>query len=211
MELTELTVRSFADLLASNAPAPGGGSTAALEGALGAALSAMVSALTVGRKKYEEHWALNEEINQKADTLKEAFLTAINKDTDAFNSFTSAMAMPKETPEEKAARSTAMQEALIACTESPYHMMELCLQALKLVDTQLGKTNANAMSDLGVAALSLGAAIHGAWLNVLINVGGLKNAALADHYRLDGKALLDQGTALSEAIYNRIAAELIQG
>ena len=208
MELTELTVRSFADLLASNAPAPGGGSTAALEGALGAALSAMVSALTVGRKKYEEHWAFNEDINQKAEALKETFLVAINKDTDAFNAFTAAMAMPKETPEEKAARSAAMQEALIACTESPYHMMELCVNALVLVESQLGKTNTNAMSDLGVAALSLGAAIRGAWLNVMINVGGIKDAALADHYRNDGRALLKQGEQLSEAIYTRIEAEL---
>ena len=155
MELTELTVRSFADLLASNAPAPGGGSTAALEGALGAALSAMVSALTVGRKKYEEHWAFNEDVNQKAEALKETFLVAINKDTDAFNAFTAAMAMPKETPEEKAARSAAMQEALIACTESPYHMMELCVNALGLVESQLGKTNTNAMSDLGAGIVSI--------------------------------------------------------
>ena len=208
MELTELTVRSFADLLASNAPAPGGGSTAALEGALGAALSAMVSALTVGRKKYEEHWAFNEDVNQKAEALKETFLVAINKDTDALNAFTAAMAMPKETPEEKAARSAAMQEALIACTESPYHMMELCVKALELCDSLVGKTNANAMSDLGVSALSLGAAIRGAWLNVLINVGGIKDEAKANHFRADGKALLEKGMALSEAIYQKIETAL---
>lgn len=208
MELTELTVRSFADLLGSNAPAPGGGSTAALEGALGSALSAMVSAVTVGRKKYEEHWAFNEEVNQKALALKEAFLIAIDKDTDAFNSFTAAMAMPKETPEEKAVRSAAMQEALTACTESPYHMMELCVEALSLASSQFGKTNANAMSDLGVAALSLGAALRGAWLNVIINVGGLKNADLAAHYRNDGKALLERGNTLSDALYSEIEAAL---
>lgn len=210
MALSELTVRGFADLLASNAPAPGGGSTAALEGALGAALSAMVSALTVGRKKYEEHWEFNEDCCQKAAALKDDLLVAMDKDTDAFNGFTAAMALPKETPEDKARRSAAMQEALIACTESPYHMMELCVTALELVETQVGKTNTNAMSDLGVAALSLGAAIHGAWLNVLINVGGLKDAALADHYRRDGKALLDRGAALSEAIYANIENDLTE-
>lgn len=210
MELTALSVRSFVDLLGSNAPAPGGGSTAALEGALGAALSAMVSAVTFGRKKYEEHWSYNEEANQKALALKDAFLIAIDKDTDAFNSFTAAMALPKDTPEEKAARSAAMQEALHACTESPYHMMELCVAALELASTQFGKTNTNAMSDLGVAALSLGTAIHGAWLNVIINVGGLKDADLAAHYRTDGKALLDRGAALSNEIYQKIESALCE-
>ena len=72
----------------------------------------------------------------------------------------------------------------------------------------VGKTNANAMSDLGVSALSVGAAIRGAWLNVLINVGGIKDEAMANHYRADGKALLEKGMALSEAIYQKIEAAL---
>ena len=189
MELSELTVSSFANLLGSDAPAPGGGSTAALEGALGAALSAMVSALTLGRKKYADYQELAESANAAASALN-------------------AMALPKITDEEKAIRSQKMQEALVECTESPYHMMELCVEALELCDTLVGKTNANAMSDLGVSALSVGAAIRGAWLNVLINVGGIKDEAMANHYRADGKALLEKGMALSEAIYQKIEAAL---
>lgn len=208
MELSELTVSSFANLLGSDAPAPGGGSTAALEGALGAALSAMVSALTLGRKKYADYQELAESANAAASALKEKFLVAMDHDTAVFNKFGDAMAMPKNTDEEKAIRSQKMQEALVECTESPYHMMELCVKALELCETLVGKTNANAMSDLGVSALSLGAAIRGAWLNVLINVGGIKDEAMANHYRADGNALLEKGMALSEAIYQKIEAAL---
>ena len=208
MELSELTVSSFANLLGSDAPAPGGGSTAALEGALGAALSAMVSALTLGRKKYADYQELAESAKAAASALKEEFLVAMDHDTAVFNKFGDAMAMPKNTDEEKAIRSQKMQEALVECTESPYHMMELCVKALELCETLVGKTNANAMSDLGVSALSVGAAIRGAWLNVLINVGGIKDEAMANHYRADGKALLEKGMALSEAIYQKIEAAL---
>ena len=132
----------------------------------------------------------------------------MDHDTAVFNKFGDAMALPKITDEEKAIRSQKMQEALVECTESPYHMMELCVEALELCDTLVGTTNANAMSDLGVSALSVGAAIRGAWLNVLINVGGIKDEAMANHYRADGKALLEKGMALSEAIYQKIEAAL---
>ncbi len=111
MELSELTVREFANLLGSDAPAPGGGSAAALAGSLGAALSAMVSALTLGRKKYADVQELAQEGFERASALKEDFLTAMEKDTVVFNSFSAAMAMPKESPEEKAARAAAIAAA----------------------------------------------------------------------------------------------------
>ncbi len=208
MELSELTVASFANLLGSDAPAPGGGSAAALESSLGAALSAMVATLTLGRKKYEEYQDTAIEIAAEASELKDALLVAMEKDTDAFNNFGAALAMPKDTAQEKAARSAAMQAGLIECTESPFHVMNLTVQALELADRLVGKSNANAMSDLGVSALSLGAGLRGAWLNVLINVGGIKDEAVAKHFREDGKALLEKGLALSESIYQRIEAAL---
>jgi formiminotetrahydrofolate cyclodeaminase len=101
-----------------------------------------------------------------------------------------------------------MQKALVKCTESPYHVMELCVQARELTDSLLGKTNASALSDLGVSALSLGAGLRGAWLNVLINIGSLKDRAAADHFRSSGKALLDRGMELSEEIYRKVEAAL---
>ena len=208
MELSELTVRSFANLLGSDAPAPGGGSAAALAGSLGAALSAMVSALTLGRKKYADYQELAQAGFDKASALKENFLNAMERDTEVFNKFSAAMGMPKETPEEKAARSDAMQKALALCIESPLYMMELSFDAMKLTNELLGKTNANALSDLGVSALMLGAAVQGAWLNVLINLGSLKDEAAAANYRTKGENLLNDTLNLSRDVYDKVVHAL---
>lgn len=208
MQLSELTVRSFADLLCSNAPAPGGGSASALAGSLGAALAAMVCSLTVGRKKYEEFQELAREGSEIGTRLKDEFLEAMEKDTDAFNAFSDAMALPKETPEQKAARSEAMQKALELCIESPLHIMALSFETVKLIDRMFGKTNANAISDLGVGALMIGTAVQGAWLNVLINLGGLKDEAKAMAYRIKGEELLNDTMALSHAVYEKIEHSL---
>ena len=204
MELSELTVRSFANLLGSDAPAPGGGSAAALAGSLGSALAAMVSALTLGRKKYADYQELAQEGYEQGSALKEAFLTAMEKDTEVFNEFSAAMALPKESPEEKAARSAAMQKALALCIESPLHMMELSLEAAKLAQRIYGKTNANALSDLGVASLMLQTAVQGAWLNVLINLGGLKDQEAAAAYRTKGEELLNDTLTLSRTLYEKV-------
>ena len=204
MELSELTVASFANLLGSDAPAPGGGSAAALQGALGAALCAMVSALTLGRKKYEESRQLAEDGYARASELKDAFLSAMERDTAVFQDFSAALSLPKTTEAERLTRSERMQEALLRCTESPLSVMELCVQSLELTEALLGKTNVNAVSDLGVAALSLGAALRSAWLNVLINLGSLKNPLLCETLRSRGEALLEQGTALSEELARKV-------
>ena len=208
MELSELTVASFAGLLGSDAPAPGGGSASALAGALGAALAGMVSALTLGRKKYEEHQQLAEEGCEAARELQEQFLAAMENDTAVFNDFSEAMALPKDTPARKARRQEAMQQALRRCTESPLTMMELAVQCLELTERLIGKTNASALSDLGVSALLLGAALRGAWLNVLINLGSLKDEALAAKYRRRATDLLELGEIRSRDIYRRVEQAL---
>lgn len=208
MELSELTVRSFANLLGSDAPAPGGGSAAALAGSLGAALAAMVSALTLGRKKYADFQEIAQSGIERGSALKEALLEAMERDTAVFNEFSAAMALPKETPEEKEARSAAMQKALALCIESPLHVMELTFEAMKLVSELLGKTNANALSDLGVGSLMLGTAVQGAWLNVLINLGGLKDEAAAAAYRAKGENLLNDTLNLSRDVYEKVVQAL---
>lgn len=208
MELSEMTVRSFADLLGSDAPAPGGGSAAALAGSLGAALTAMVSSLTLGRKKYEQQADFAASVYQKADALKAAFLTAMQIDTEVFTHFSAALAMPKETEEQKQARSCAVQAALIDCTQSPLSMMELAVQSLELTASAIGKTNVLAASDLGVSALMLKAAIQSAWLNVLINIGSIKDKQQAELFRKQGEALLQKALPLADCIYAEIEASL---
>ena len=204
MKLAELTTAGFTDLLASDAPAPGGGSAAALEGALGAALTAMVCSLTVGKKKYAEHEELARSVQAKANELRTRFVDVMDRDTEAFNVVSAAFGMPKATDEEKAARSAAIQEGLKGCTKTPFEMMELAVETLELTASILGKSNDSAASDLGVSALSLRAAIQGAWLNVLINIGSLKNKELAEDYRAKGEALLAKALPLADQIYDTV-------
>lgn len=208
MKLVDYTVSGFADLMASSEPAPGGGSAAALQGALGAALTAMVCALTAGKKKYAEHETLALASEQKANALRAQYLDVIDRDTEAFNGVSAVFAMPKETEEEKAARKAALQEALKACTKTPYEMMELALQGLELTAELVGKSNASAASDLGCAALSLKAAIQGAWLNVLINVGGINDEAFTAEYRKKGAQMLEKALPLADSIYQQVLESL---
>ena len=208
MKLVEMTVSEFAAVMASDAPAPGGGSASALNGAIGAGLAAMVCALTVGKKKYAEYETLVVEAEQKAVALKDKFIGIIDTDTDAFNAVSAVFAMPKDTDEQKAARKAAMQEALKGCTISPFQMMELCVEALEVVTALVGKTNASAASDLGCAALNLRSAIQGAWLNVCINVGGIQDQAFANEYKEKGEALLAKALPMADAAYQAVLASL---
>ena len=208
MKLAELTVAGFVDLMASDAPAPGGGSAAALEGALGAALSAMGCALTIGKKKYADVQTLAEETGKKAQELKARFVDVMDRDTEAFNAVSAVFAMPKDTDAEKAARKAAMQAALKGCTKTPFEMMQLSCEALELTRSVVGRLNASAASDLGCAALSLKAGIQGAWLNVLINIGGIQDEAFVSQYRREGQALLDRALPLADEIYQEVLKSL---
>ena len=204
MKLAELTTAGFTDLLASDAPAPGGGSAAALEGALGAALTAMVCGLTVGKAKYAASQELVESVREKCAALQVRFLDVMDRDTEAFNAVAAAFALPKGTEEEKAARSGAIQAALWGCIDTPMEMMELAAETLELTESLLGRFNDSAASDLGVAALSLRSAIQGAWLNVRINISSIKDQDLAERSRARGEALLAKALPAADRIYNAV-------
>ena len=211
MKLADMQVTQFCDVLASDAPAPGGGSTAALEGALGAALTAMVCGLTTvgkSREKYAEYQEFVLASQKKALDLKARFMDVMDRDTEAFNVVSAAFGMPKATDEEKAARSAAIQKGLEGCTRTPFEMMELAAETLELTAELLGKTNDSAASDLGVSALSMRGAIQGAWLNVLINIGSLKNKELAEDYRKKGEALLAKALPLADQIYQNVLSQM---
>lgn len=210
MKLAEMTVTGFVELLGSDAPAPGGGSVSALCAANGAALTAMVCRLTVGKKKYLESTPLMEEIIPQAEALQKKLTVSIDKDTEAFNLVSAAFKMPKETDEEKKARSAAIQEGTLVSTKVPFETMELTLEVLRLAKQMLGKFNQNAASDLGVAALNLSAAVRGAWLNVLINLGSLKDTEAAADFRRRGEAIVSEAVSLADFIYQEISASLAE-
>lgn len=204
MSLVDLSLTDFAKVLGSDAPAPGGGSAAALSGANGISLTKMVCELTLGKKKYADYQDIIEDVHAKSTALQASLLAAIDKDTEAFNLVSAVFDMPKETDEDKAARRTAMQKALKTAAQSPFEMMTLMVEALETTATAVGKSNTNAASDLGVAALNLKAGLQGAWLNVLINLSGIKDEAFVTDYRQKGQALLDKGCLLADDIYTKI-------
>jgi len=206
--LNDITVSDFTCLLASDAPAPGGGSASALMGALGVSLTAMVAALTMGNSKYAEYHTQMEQVKAEAEKLRVELLALMDRDTDAFNQVMAAFALPKGSDQEKLARNNAIQAALCVCTETPFRMMCASMQALRLSERVLEGYNTSAASDLGVAALGLGAAMRGAWLNILINLGSITDADFTARYRAEGEVLLADALPLSERIYQAIVESL---
>ncbi len=204
MKLVEMSVAAYIGTVASDAPAPGGGSASALCGAQGAGLSTMVAGLTLGKKKYADRQAACEAIRGDGMPLVEALKAQVDKDTEAFNLVSAAFKMPKETDAEKAARSAAIQQGTLVSTEVPFETMKLALEALRNAHKLLEGFNTNAASDLGVAALDLLACVKGAWLNVLINIGSLKDTEKAAAFKAEGLAIVREAEELAGAIYGAV-------
>lgn len=173
---TRRTVEMFLDEVASSSPAPGGGSVAALAGALGAALTSMVCNLTLGKKKYAGVDADMKKVLAQAEELRARFTTLIEKDTTAFNKVMEALSLPKETEPQKALRAAAVREATKEATLVPLEVMKHCIDALALAQEVASKGNPHSISDAGVSALLLHAACEGAALNVKINLNGMEDS-----------------------------------
>jgi formiminotetrahydrofolate cyclodeaminase len=206
--LTEIKVNEFVNQVASDSPTPGGGSVAAATAALGIALTRMVALLTIGKKKYAEYEELMKKIAAEADELTVNLTEYVNKDTEAYNAVSAVFAMPKNTDDEKSARSAAMQKALKAAAIIPFEVMLLCVEALKITEEAVGKSNTNAASDLGVAALNLGAGAMSAWLNVKINLSGIEDEIFVAEYSKKGAALDQEAQNISAKIYENILQAL---
>ncbi|MEA3502262.1 MAG: glutamate formimidoyltransferase [Actinomycetota bacterium] len=171
--LVAQTVAGFADVLSKDAPAPGGGSVAALAGALSAALSSMVASLTFAKQGMEETKPSMEAAGRDAQALKDWFLAAVDRDTDAFNDVLTAIRMPRKTDEDLAARDAAMTAANLGATMVPLEVLEHAVDALALALITARDGNPNSVTDAGVGAACALAAAEGASLNVRINLGGL--------------------------------------
>ncbi|MDR1966356.1 MAG: cyclodeaminase/cyclohydrolase family protein [Synergistaceae bacterium] len=177
------TVKKFLDDLASDSPAPGGGSVAALGGALGAGLVSMVSRLTVGREKYRGNWEAMEAILSESEPLREKLAFLMDEDTKSFNALMAALKLPKESEAEKSARREAIEDASKASTEVPLATLEACAGIAKLASNAARLGNPNAASDAGSAALLAEAAGKAAAYNVRINLPGIKDAAFVSKAR----------------------------
>ncbi|ADL08221.1 cyclodeaminase/cyclohydrolase family protein [Thermosediminibacter oceani] len=208
MLLSEYRIKEFVDELASKSPAPGGGSASALAGAMGISLASMVANLTSGKEKFKDREPLLQEILLEAKKIKESLVTLIDRDTDAFNKVAEVLKMPRETEEQKKARSEAMEQALKEAAVIPLTVMEECLKAIRLHEKALGNTTTSALSDLGVGVLCLKAALYGAWLNVKINLNSIKDAKFVEDVEKKARAILKQGTELADGLYQKIEEAL---
>ncbi|WP_054252883.1 cyclodeaminase/cyclohydrolase family protein [Neofamilia massiliensis] len=210
--LKELKVEEFVNLTASGEPTPGGGSVSALAGSIGSALNSMVYNLTNGKKVYRE---LDEEARLELDNtaekvvdLTEKLIVAMEDDTKAFDGVMEAFKMPKETDEEKKARSAAIQEGYKKAMEVPLHTAKLCLDSLKLMKTMAVHGSINAISDVGVGCLLVYAGLEGSLLNVRINLNSIKDEAYKEAAYKEMAELMntakDLRTEVMEIVYDRM-------
>jgi glutamate formiminotransferase/formiminotetrahydrofolate cyclodeaminase len=198
--LASLTVDRFVDEVSADSPAPGGGSVAALAGSLAAALAAMVANLTVGKNGYEAVWDGLAALAERAQTIKDRLVKAIDQDTEAFNGVLAAMRLPRGTPEQQASRDAAVEQAYQAATRVPLATAHLCLEALSLAADVAAKGNVNSASDAGVAALVARAGVEGAGLNVLTNLGSVKDEGFKAECRRETDQLVTEATARAAAV-----------
>lgn len=191
--LASMTVAGFADLTASESVAPGGGSVAALVGALGASLGTMVANLSAHKRGWDARWEEFSRWAEQGQRLKEELLRLVDEDTRAFQRVMAALGMPRGTEEEKAARTEALERANIGALEVPWHVVRIASSGWDLLRQMADQGNPASASDAGVGALCTRAAIRGAWLNVRTNATGIRNqgaiaAILQDGARLEAEA-----------------------
>ena len=184
-------------------------SVSALAGAQAVGLFMMVADLTIGKEKYAKYQDVCQTAKRRGSELYRELTAAIDKDTDAFNLVSNAFKMPKTTPEEKAARSKAIADATLAATEVPYNVMQYAYEGMMLAGkTMVGRSNPNAASDLGVSILNLMAAIKGAWLNVKINLPGVKDEDKAAAFEKGGQTIYDDAQTMARELYDEILNQL---
>ena len=193
------TISDYLKELSSKEPVPGGGGVAALAAALGVALANMVCSLTVGKKRYLEYEKDIKRIIETAKQRQDEFLAFADEDAAAFLPLSKAYSMPKETEEEKKARSDVMQKALRDAAEVPFKLIHTCADSVELFEELLIKGSVLAMSDVGVGAQMLVAAAHGAILNVFINTKLMDDKEYVQQMN-------EQATSLVEAVEVRLNA-----
>jgi formiminotetrahydrofolate cyclodeaminase len=206
--IIEQSVTQFLDELASSAATPGGGSGAAIMGALGAALVSMVCNLTIGKKNYAEVEPEMRSVLHDAEALRQRLADMVAEDIAAFNGLMAAYGLPKLSDEDKAARGAAIQHALRAATEAPLACARACAEVIKLSMRAAEVGNRNVISDAGVGALAAQAALRSAALNVDINVPSLQDQAFAKACRDEMDALLASAVPLSEQAIALVKSKL---
>jgi formiminotetrahydrofolate cyclodeaminase len=203
-------LQSYLDRLAAKEPIPGGGSVAALTGALAAGLLSMVANFTVGKEKYQAVEAEVGRILLEAESLRAQLGRSTEEDSEAYAFVSSAYALPKATDEEKAARSAAIQDALRQAVQIPVQVALACHRVIELSCDLVDKGNPGLVSDVGVAVVLAQAALHSAVLNVEVNLGGIKDAAFSQALAEQVEPLLGEVPEMVETVLDRVN-EIMRG
>jgi len=206
--LIRMDLRSFANETASESVAPGGGSISAYVGALGVSLAAMAANISSHKRQWDDRWEEFSAWAEKAQALKDELLRLVDEDTIAFGGIIEAFRLPKSTDEEKAIRREAIQKATKVAIETPFHVMQVCDRTFEVIDAMVRKGNPNSMSDAGVGALCARAAIHGAFMNVMINLKGFKDAAFAETTVSKAKEIVARADEWEQLIRDYIHQEI---
>lgn len=188
--LVEMTLKNFLDELASGSPAPGGGSVAALSGALGAALSSMVCNLTIGKENYDSVQKELRDALKKSEQIRIQLTKLIDKDTEAFNDVMRAIKMPKDTEEQKETRKQALQNAYKNATTIPLETAQTCEKVFDIALIVAQKGNKHSITDAAVSAIMAQAGIKAAVLNVKINLGSIKDLTFVQKTMAEIETLL---------------------
>jgi len=204
----ERSLDRFLDELASKAPAPGGGSVAALSGALAAGLVSMVCNLTVGKKKYADVEEDIKNILAQSEALRRELVNLLEEDVQVYTKVSKAYKMPRETEEERRVRAEAIQAALKEATAVPMAVAEACVKVLDLCTPVAEKGNVRAVSDAGIAALMAEAGLRSAALNVLINLRAIEDQEFVEREEAKLDALLEGKSELKEEIYDLVVEKL---
>jgi len=208
--MTETTLEDFLSALASRAPTPGGGSAAALIGAMGAALISMVCNVTLGKKGMEEVAAEMRTICAESESLRLRLTSMIDADITAFDGLMSAYRLPKGTEAEKAQRAAAIGLSLVAATQTPLDCARACADVIKLSQRAAQHGYSGVISDAGVGVLAAQTALRSAALNVQINAPLLADRAFAAQASDELEELLAQGARTSEAVFSLVRSRLGQ-
>ncbi len=202
--LVDMTCEAFAEETASESPAPGGGSVSAYMGALGSALGTMVANLSAHKPGWDDRWEFFAEYAEKGHAVMDELLALVDEDTAAFNAIMEVFAMPKSTPEEKAARSAALQKATLNAAEIPLKTMRCAFKAFEVLDAMAEHGNPNSISDVGVGVLAVRAAMLGAMLNVKINSAGLKDREAAGRLIAEADELASRANVNETVLLEKI-------
>ena len=202
MDMTMESCRRFVEVLASDAPAPGGGGAAALVGAVGTALGNMVGSLTLGKKKYADVQDEIIALKAKCDALQKELLDQVEADDKGFVPLAKAYGIPKDDPN----RDTILEEATITACQVPMHIMELCCEAIDAIAVFAEKGSRLAVSDAGCGAVIVKAALQAASLNVFINTKTLQNRALAEEMNAKCLGMLDTYGKKADGIFETVKA-----